>query len=424
MLQRGYRTTLSKARWILLVGWMETGAPAFAGPVMDWNSFASGLPLGGPRGMAMTQIAVHDALNSIDPRYSTYTDIPRAAAGASASAAVASAARGVLAALAPSQLAAITAYYNAYTAGCNSQACLDGFDAGTAAANAILLRRNGDGFATPHLPYTLAPGPGVYQPTPPTPPAVAANPPVQNAGLAKALPFALTSGSQFRADWAPILDLRSEEYTRDYNEVKRVGALNAEALGNRTPDQSDVARFWPGGGANWNAVIRVIVADRGLDEWELARLFALNSMAATDAAISVFDTKFTYNFWRPVTAIRYTGDDGNPATTPDPTWLSYQNTPPYPDYTCGLTTATGAATEVLRRYFGTDDIGYTFTTPGGLTRSFTSLSQASAEAVDARVFGGMHFRTGCVHGVRHGEQVGRFVFQHELRPVNGARKNE
>src|SRR5688572_7110238 len=119
-----------------------------------------------------------------------------------------------------------------------------------------------------------------------------------------------------------MFDLTSEQYTRDYNEVKRVGALNAEALGNRTPEQSAVARFWPGGGANWNAVMRVIVADRGLDEWQLARLFALNNMAQTDATIAVFDTKFTYNFWRPVTAIRYTGDDGNPATTPDPSWLS------------------------------------------------------------------------------------------------------
>jgi hypothetical protein len=427
MLQkRRYRTTPYKARWILLVGWIGVGAPALGGPVLDWNSFASGLPVGGPRGMAMTQIAVHDALNSIDPQYSTYTDIPRAAAGASPSAAVASAARGVLAALAPSQLAAITAYYNAYTVGCTGQACLDGFAAGDAAANAILLRRNGDGFAPAlaHLPYTLAPGPGVYQPTPPTPPALPPNPAVLNAGLARALPFALTSGSQFRADWSPVLDLRSEEYARDYNEVKRVGALNAEALGNRTPEQSAVARFWPGGGANWNAVVRVIVADRGLDEWQLARLFALNSMAQADASISVFDTKFTYNFWRPVTAIRYSGDDGNDATEMDPTWLSYQNTPPYPDYTCGLTTATGAATEVLRRYFGTDDIGYTLTTPAGITRTFTSLSQASADAVDARVFGGMHFRTSCVHGVRHGEQVGRFVFQHELRPANKAQRNE
>ncbi len=420
MLQRGYRTTPSKARWVLLAGCLATGAPAFGGPVSDWNGFAASLA--GGRGFAMTQIAVHDALNSIDARYETYSDVDRAAAGASAAAAVAASSRVVLLALAPTQSVVITARYNSEMGGCLSQACLDGIAAGEAAGNAILLRRIGDGFATPHLPYTLAAGPGVYQPTPVTPPATLPNPLVLNAGLAKALPFALDSGSQFRADPSPIFDLTSEEYTRDYNEVKRVGALNAEALGDRTPEQSAVARFWPGGGANWNAVIRVIVADRGLDEWELARLFALNGIAGADALIAVFDTKFAYNFWRPVTAIRYTGDDGNPATTPDPAWLSYQNTPPYPDYTCGLTTATGAATEVLRRYFGTDDVGYTFTTPTGITRTFTSLSQAAADAVDARVFGGMHFRTGCVQGVRHGEKVGRFVFEHELRPANSANK--
>jgi hypothetical protein len=428
MLQRGYRPTLFKARCVLLAACIATGAPVLGSPVIDWNAFANNLPLGGPgtstRGMAMTQIAVHDALNSIDPQYSTYTDIPPAAAGAAPDAAVAAASRVVLTALVPAQSAAITTYYNAQMSGCASQACLDGIQAGEAAANAILLRRNGDGSATPHLPYTLAAGPGVYQQTPPTPPAVTPNPPIQWAGWARVLPFALRSGSQFRADPSPMFDLTSAEYSRDYNEVKRVGALNAEALGNRTPQQSEVARFWPSGGGNWNAVLRAIVADRGLDEWQLARLFALDNIAQADAVVSVYDTKYTYNFWRPVTAIRYSGDDGNPATTPDPTWLSYQNTPPYPDYTCGMTTVAGAAVEVLRRYFGTDDIGYTLTTATGITRTFTSLSQATADVVDARVFGGMHFRTGCVRGVRQGEQVGHFAFQHELKPAKGADKRK
>jgi hypothetical protein len=132
-------------------------------------------------------------------------------------------------------------------------------------------------------------------------------------------------------------------------------------------------------------------------------------------SVAVYDTKYTYNFWRPVTAIRAGDTDGNPATAPDSAWLSYLATPPYPDYTCGLTTNTGAAVEVLRRYFGTDDIAYTFTA-GGTTRSYESLSEAAAEAVDARVFEGMHFRTGCVQGVRQGEKVGRFVIQHSLKP--------
>ena len=137
--------------------------------------------------------------------------------------------------------------------------------------------------------------------------------------------------------------------------------------------------------------------------------------AMFDATISVFDTKYTYDFWRPVTAIRAADTDGNPDTAADPAWASYQATPPYPDFTCGLTTLSGAAAEVLRRYFGTDALPYTHTA-GGITRSFPTLTAATADAVNARVYGGMHFRTGCVHGVRQGGQVGRFVFQTALRP--------
>jgi hypothetical protein len=140
------------------------------------------------------------------------------------------------------------------------------------------------------------------------------------------------------------------------------------------------------------------------------------NVAMSDALIAAFDTKYIYNFWRPVTAIRAGDGDGNPATSGDPTWLSYLATPPYPDFTCGLTNNVGGAIEVLRRYFGTDDIAFTYT-GAGITRSYASLSQAGAESVDARVFGGMHFRTGCERGLRQGEKVGRFAIQHYLKPV-------
>ncbi len=364
----------------------------------------------------MTQLAVHDALNSIQPHYDSYTGVPLAASAASPEAAVAAAAYTVLTQTVPSQASSLETLYDNYIAGlppCPAAhpSCIDdGVAAGEAAANAILEMRANDGSATPHLPYLLPPAPGRYQPTPP------AFVPPQFAGWANVTPFVMIDGAQFRADPSEIFNLTSDAYTRDYNEVKRVGSVNAEANGHRTPDQSAIARFWPGGGAAWNAVTRVIVADRGLDMWEHARLLALVNMALSDSAVAVYDTKYTYNFWRPVTAIRAGGTDGNPATAPDATWLSYVPTPPYPDYTCGLTTNTGAAVEVLRRYFGTDDIAYTFTA-GPDTRSFGSLSQAAAEAVDARVFGGMHFRTGCVQGVRQGEQVGRFVIEHSLRPL-------
>jgi hypothetical protein len=238
----------------------------------------------------------------------------------------------------------------------------------------------------------------------------------QFAGWANVTPFVLESGSQFRVGPSLLFNLKSWLYTRDYNEVKRVGDVDSETEGGRTPDQSEIARFWPGGGANINAVARIIIAERHLNLWQHARLFALINMANADAAVTVYDTKYTYNFWRPVTAIRAGDTDGNPFTFADATWLSYQNTPAYPDYTCGLTNNTGSGLAVIRSYFGTDRIGYTLTTPGGITRSFDSLSQAGFESVDARVFGGMHFRTGCLLGLIQGGQVGRYVFQHSLRP--------
>lgn len=395
--------------------------PAWADAVTDWNrtaesaSVAAGAPPQRNRVTAMTQIAVHDALNSIHARYETYGDIPSAALGASPDAAVAAAAFGVLSQTVPSQAAVLAITYANWIdvlPDCDPDypSCIeDGIAAGEAAAAAILELRAGDGSATPHLPYTLGPAPGVHQPTPP---AFAAP---QFAGWAFLEPFALRSADQYRAEPSPIFELASAAYARDFNEVKRVGSAMSEFEGNRTPDQSAIARYWPGGGANFNAVTRVIVAGRGLNLWEHARLFALVNMALSDSAIVAFDTKYTYNFWRPVTAIRAAALDGNPDTTADPTWLSYQVTPAYPDYTCGLTNASGSVLEVLRRYFETDDIAYTFTA-AAITRSYSSLSQAGDESVDARVFGGMHFRTGCELGLRQGEHVARFVMNHYLKP--------
>lgn len=392
-------------------------APAHADAVTEWNAIAEGAAVatGAPpfrvRVTAMAQIAVHDALNSIDPRYKSYNMLARAAEGSSVEAAVATAAYRVLITAVPSQAAGLAVTYENWIDALpdcpvSHPECIeDGIEAGDAAALAILARRASDGSATPNLPYTLPPGPGVYQPTsgPPT-----------FAGWAALTPFALVSGAQFRPGPSKIFDLTSRAYARDYNEVKRVGSPTSEAEGNRTPDQSAVARFWPAAGASWNAVARMIATGRGLDAWEHARLFAVLNMAVSDSAVSVFDTKYTYNFWRPITAIRAGDTDNNPATAADPAWTSYQPTPPYPDFTCGLTTNAGAAVEVLRREFGTDRLPYTLTA-AGITRSFAKLTQATDEAVDARVFGGMHFRTGCVQGVRQGERVGRFASKHALK---------
>jgi hypothetical protein len=395
-----------------------------ADSVTDWNVVsgqvqpAYGAPPSRAYLAAMVQLAVHDALNSISPRYESYNVIPLANPSANPDAAVAAAARDVLihelsrppenAGKIAARAQVEAAYASALGAIPDGAAENQGVAAGQAAAAAMILRRANDGSDTRDLPYTLAPGVGVYQPTPP---AFLAP---QFAGFALMPTFVLNDPSQFRADPAEILDVTSDAYARDYNEVKTLGNTVTRSA---APDSemSRIARYFPGGGADWEAVARTIVAGLGLDRWEHARLFALIDVSSADGAMSFYDTKYTYNFWRPVTAIRW-ADDGNPATEPDPTWSSYIVTPPYPDYTCGLPTIAGASTEAMRRFFGTDEVPYTFTA-AGITRSYERLSQASQEAADARVYGGIHFRTGCEMGVKIGEKIGRFVTLHALRPI-------
>lgn len=214
--------------------------------------------------------------------------------------------------------------------------------------------------------------------------------------VGRALPV-LRHGAQFEVEPGAIFDLTGDAYARAYNEAKEVGDARLRGVLPNSAE-SDIARFWPGGGSNWNLTARVIVNGRGLDSWQHARLFALLNIAQADALIANQTWKYFYHFWRPVTAIRW-ADDGNPDTESDPVWRPFLVTPPYPDYPCALPTATGAATEVIREFFGTDDVAFTrtFNAPAvplpaplptlpakSITRSFDSLAQAAAEAVDAR----------------------------------------
>jgi hypothetical protein len=422
---------------------------AAADVVTDWNLIAELVAprFGGPqpqsRAQAMVQIAVHDALNAIDSRYQRYTDVGAAPAGASPDAAVAAAARqtllGLLAPLpdsAPKQaaIATIEAAYLATVGPAPYDAATQaGIDTGDAAAAAILADRMNDGSATPHLPYTLLPAPGVYQPTPnPEFPAVITP---QFAGWAHVTPFVLRHAEQFEVEPGRLFDLGSEHYARQYNQVKAEGDARVRGA---QPDsaESDIARFWPGGGSNWNLTTREIVNGRGLDRWQHARLFALLNIAQADTLIANQVWKYTYNFWRPVTAIRW-ADDGNPDTETDPAWRPFLVTPPYPDYPCALPSGTGAAAEALRQFFGTDAVGFTrsFMAPAVplpapltalpaklITRTFGSLSEAVDEAERARVYGGLHFREGCRAGARQGTQIGRFVSMHTMQPVRGPGK--
>ena len=436
-----------KARLVVLI-WALLALPgaATADVVTSWVAVTEAVAprFGGPqqqsRAQAIVQIAVHDALNAIDPRYARYVESVSVHPNASPDAAVAAAARHALLELlapvpdSPLKQAAIATIEAAYTATVGvapyDTATQEGIAVGEAAANDILALRVGDGSDTPHLPYTLLPGPGVYQPTPnPEFPAVITP---SFAGWANVTPFSLRHGAQFEVESGVIFDLLGELYTRQYNEVKGLGDARVRGA---QPDseESNIARFWPGGGSNWNATTRRIVSGMSLDRWEHARLFALLNIATADALIANQTWKYTHNFWRPVTAIRWP-DDGNPETQNDPNWRPFLVTPPYPDYPCALPSGTGAAASVLREFFGTDDIAFTvtFNAPGvtlpapmpalppkSITRIFSSLSQAVEEAQSARVYGGLHFREGCVAGARQGTQIGRFVAGQELRRLRG-----
>lgn len=426
---------------------------ARADSVTDWNAVASGPVVaprfGGPplqfRALAITHIAIHDALNSIQPRYQGYNALPAAAFGASPDAAVAAAARASLVRMIealppnPAETAARAAaidYINARYAdaiGAVDAAEAAGIAAGELAANTLLNQRyvlDGikwvaiDGAQTPHSPaYSAGAGIGVYVQTP-------GSPAPQFTGWEFLWPFAIDSAEQFRVAPGQVLDVSSKFYADQYNEVKHHGDARVRGV-HPDSEQTRIARFWPAGGLDWNANLRVIVDGRGLDQWQHARLFALANMSVTDSLIAVFRSKYYYTFWRPVTAIR-SADDGNPDTRSDPDWVPFLATPPYPDYPCGSTGVTGAVTQTLRNFFGTNAIGFSRTVAAPamplpapmaalpattITRKYHSLSIAENEQARARMYEGIHFTEGCYASIKSGNRVANWVYQRQLKPL-------
>ena len=397
--------------------------PVLADAVTYWNEYASGAviaPTGSPpqqaRVTAMVQIAVHDALNAIDPRYKAYNVLGTFKPSASPDAAVARATCDVLVGVLPAAShAAVEGKCAEYLAtlacptahpGCIAQ----GEAAGAAAAAAMLAARHLDGSENPHRPYTLAAAPGVHQDT---------GGGVLFGGWGDVRTFAIGSASQFPPGKARMLHLRSPQYAADYNEVKAIGSAAVRGHpDNVESEESRIARFWAGSARDYNRYTRTILAGMApRDTWDNARLFALVNLAVADAIIATFRVKYQYNFWRPVTAIRW-GEEGNPMTThapEDATWTPYITTPPYPDYTCGQPTLISGSTAMLREYFGTDDIAFDHSS-AGMTRHFDSLSQAANEVAVARVYSGIHFRTGCLRALEQADDIAGFVYQTQLQP--------
>lgn len=394
---------------------------ARADAVTDWNVIATtnaraaGLnAITQSRVFAMTHAAIHDALNAIDRRSKPYALDTRADPGSSPAAAVAAAAHDVLVHELPTRQTFLNASYAASLASIpDGAAKSNGIAVGQAAAAAILFLRSADGSAT-IVPYTPGTGLGAWQPTPP------AFLPALLPGWGNVTPFTLRSGSQFRPEPPELFDLDGEEYARDYNEVKSIGDVNSTT---RTAEQSQIAQFWyEGSPLGWNRIARNVSAQQGLGLWENARLFGLLNFAMADGFIAGFDAKYTYNFWRPLTAIRAGATDGNDETPGDPAWTSFLVAPNIPDYPSTHSVLGAAAAEVLAGFFDENEISFSTTSTSsipslGVTRSFTSFSQAAQENADSRVFAGIHFRTSCTDGLRQGREIGRFVLNHSLKPV-------
>jgi hypothetical protein len=378
---------------------------AKADAVTEWNSRACEI-VGGPRIdtpvgnriLAIMHTAIYEAVNAITQKYPPGELRLNASRGASVDAAVAGASRAVLIKLVPAKALDIEMLSQKAMASIPNGPAKDaGFLIGERAGNAVLAARADDGFATveSYRPYTIA---GVYVPT--------AVPLVSQWPLRK--PWLMTSASQFRP--GPPPDLKSELYARDYNEIKAVGRRDNST---RTKDQTDVARFWEATGATiYHGLIRSAADTTGRDVTRNARLLMAVTQAIDDAMIAVFDAKYKYNFWRPVTAIRNGDIDGNDATERDPSWTPFINTPMHPEYPCAHCIVSATVGTVLEAEFANTAVPVLATnssTANNARRTWAKIEDFIQEVANGRVYDGVHFRNSTEVGTAMGRKIGQLA---------------
>ena len=349
--------------------------------------------------MAIVQASVFEAVNSITLRYAPLRAKITAAPGASVDAAVAAATRTSLSKLMPTQQAAIDADYQAALAPLpDGPARASGIAVGEQAAAAILAWRSEDGMSQPDV-YRPQAAAGVYVPT--------LLPAVPNWGKRK--PWVMASGDQFRPAAPP--KLTSETWTRDYNEVKAIGSKNST---HRTAEQTAVAKFWEATApAVYWPVARSVASIPGRDVTANARVLALAGMAMDDGLIAVFDAKYTYNFWRPITAIRNADLDGNDATERDAGWTPFIDTPMHPEYPCAHCIVSGALGAVLESEVGAGPVRLSSASPAaaGAVRTWSSVADFVQEVAVARIYDGVHYRNSNEVGTAMGRKVGELAVQ-------------
>jgi PAP2 superfamily protein len=383
-------------------------------PVIQWNRILLAIvrtPGAQPatvhptHSFAIMHAAVYDAVNAIDGRHTVYRiRLADASPGASKDAAASSAAHDVLSALYPAFKSVLDSdLAQALAAIQDGEDKDEGIQIGATVASRLLQLRANDGANAQPIPYVFGTAPGDYQSTPPN-----FAPQPQFTHWSHVKPFALPQADQFRPRFPP--PLRSEKYADDFNEIKSLGIANSTTA---TADQALTGRFWNGAIQNyWNEIAQTASAAHQLSTAQNARLFALLNLSLADSVIAFYDAKYTYNLWRPVTAIRAAGTDDNPDTAADPNWLpEVGKTAPDPSYPGAHAVISAAGAEVLDSFFEADHFEFAVTSEvlPGVERSFTSFSAASEEATLSRIFAGQHFRFDLTAGHRLGREVADFV---------------
>jgi PAP2 superfamily len=388
------------------------GTPVNADVVTDWNNAVLDAIRAGntsppiaSRSLAILHVSIYDAVNGITRTHEAYLVPSSVQASASQEAAASAAAHQALVNLFPASVSSFDALHSAILATIpDSPHKTAGVVWGEFVANQILAARGNDG-SDAIIPPPGGSGPGVWVPTPP------AFLPYLLPQWGFVVPFGMSTSSQFRPPGPPSLD--SQQYAADYQEVKQLGAATGST---RTDDQSQIALFWADGAGtetppgHWNSIAQIIAAAQRTTLEENARLFALLNIAMADAAICAWDAKYTYDFWRPVTAINF--------AEPQLNWMSFIVTPPFPDYTSGHSTFSAAAATVLPLFFGTEDLPFTTGSDflPGVYRSFATCLDAAEEAAASRIYGGIHFRSASEDGLQAGTGIGEWTYVHYLQP--------
>ena len=389
---------------------------ASANVITDWDEIGvkTVQPIGAPppinpglffRAMAMMHIAMFNAVNAIEPRYQPYKFQEQAEPDASPEAAAASAAANVLVGVVPNTdvRAKLTSYLATIP---DSEAKDRGLKLGEDVASKMLELRADDGSKTPNA-YRPITQPGVYVPT-------AA---MIGWECLTMTPFAMTSPSQFRP--GPPVDLKSEQWAKDYNEIKELGEKHSTK---RTARQTEDARFWlTTGPLSTHSLERQIVIGKSMSVLNSARFMAMVSVAEADAIQSVYEAKYYYNFWRPITAIRYGDIDGNSETERMPTWEPIDVTPMHPEYPCAHCIVSTAVATVIEAMIGGSDIpevAITMPSAPGVTHHYTNLNAFTDEVANARIYAGFHYRTSTVVGRNMGREIGSYTVKTILQPLN------